>query len=96
MLDNKIELELLRQKIEDFLTQNLRLTLHPDKCFIKTYASGVDFLGWVHFPYHKVLRTVTKKRMFRKLSEKNFSSYLGLMSHGNSFKVYTEILEKIV
>lgn len=89
--ENKNELELLRQKIEDFLTQNLKLTLHPDKCFIKTYASGIDFLGWVHFPYHKVLRTVTKKRMFRKVSEKNITSYLGLLQHGNGHEIFEEI-----
>lgn len=93
--DSKDDLELLCQKVEDFLTQHLKLTLHPDKCYIKTFASGIDFLGWIHFPYHKVLRTVTKKRMFRKLSEKNVSSYLGLLSHGNGHKICKEIIEKL-
>ena len=51
------------QKSEAFLTHELKLTLHPDKVSIVTYASGVDFLGFVHFPHHRVLRTVTKKRM---------------------------------
>lgn len=93
--DNKNDLELLCQKVEDFLTQNIKLTLHPDKCYIKTLASGIDFLGWVHFPKHKVLRTVTKKRMFRKLSGKNISSYLGLLSHGNTKKLQNILLESL-
>ena len=42
------DLEVERQKVEDFLTRELKLFLHPDKVFIKTLASGVDFLGWVH------------------------------------------------
>ncbi len=93
---DKNYLEELCQKIEDFLTQELKLTLHPDKVFIKTLASGVDFLGWVHFPYHKVLRTVAKKRMFRKLSEKNAVSYLGLLTHGNGYKLSDKILKNIL
>ncbi|MCR4279304.1 MAG: reverse transcriptase/maturase family protein [Candidatus Zambryskibacteria bacterium] len=84
------------QYIVHFLGNKLKLELHPDKVFIKTYASGVDFLGWVHFPDHRVLRTVTKRRMFKNLS-KNFSeesraSYLGLLKHGNTQKLRKKIL----
>jgi len=77
--------------IVHFLQQKLKLSLHPDKVFIKTIASGADFLGWVHFPHHRVLRTTTKKRMFRKLSTNFFHesliSYLGLLKHGNTHKL---------
>jgi RNA-directed DNA polymerase len=65
-----VYLKIVRQKVEDFLTQNLKLTLHPDKVFIKTIYSGIDFLGWVHFPHHRVLRTVTKNRMLKNVNEK--------------------------
>jgi retron-type reverse transcriptase len=54
-------------KISEFLENNLKLYLHPNKVSIETIASGVDFLGWIHFPKHRVLRTSTKKRMFRNL-----------------------------
>ena len=30
------------------------------KVSIGTLASGVDFLGWAHFPDHRVIRTATK------------------------------------
>lgn len=43
--------------------------LHPHKVFISTFASSVDFLGWVHFPTHRVLRTSSKKRMLRRVGE---------------------------
>jgi RNA-directed DNA polymerase len=53
----------LTSKIADFLEEELKLQLHPDKLFIKTLSSGVDFLGWIHFLNHRVLRTATKKKM---------------------------------
>ncbi len=86
--DKDYLLELI-PKIADFLEEKLKLQLHPDKVFIKTFASGVDFLGWVHFSNHRVLRTATKKRMFRNIREKEgkketIQSYLGLLSHGNA------------
>ncbi len=86
-LDSREYLEGARQKVQDFLTCRLKLSLHPEKVFINTLASGVDFLGWVHFPHHKVLRTTTKKRMMRRVNEKNVTSYLGLLSHGNEWKI---------
>jgi len=73
--------------IANYLQSHLKLQLHPDKVFIKTLASGVDFLGWVHFFEHRVLRTVTKKRMLKKLNHKNYDSYLGLLQHGNAQKI---------
>ncbi|KKT29587.1 MAG: Retron-type reverse transcriptase [Parcubacteria group bacterium GW2011_GWC1_44_10] len=77
--------------IELFLNEKLKLQLHPDKVFIKTLSSGVDFLGWVHFPDHRVLRTVTKRRMRKNLSinpsEESRASYLGMLKHGNAYKL---------
>lgn len=89
--DNKAILENAMPHIKNFLRHNLMLMLHPDKVSIKTLASGVDFLGWVHFFNHRVLRTVTKKRMIKNLSgsynTQRLQSYLGLLSHGNAHKL---------
>ena len=86
--DKKI-LENLLSQISEFLDTKLKLKLHPNKISISTLASGVDYLGWVHFPHHRVLRTATKRRVTKKLS-KNTSletkaSYLRLLSHGNTY-----------
>lgn len=86
--------------IKDFLEKRLRLSLHPDKVFIKSISSGVDYLGWVHFPNHKVLRTVTKKRMFKKIEQKQgnvetVQSYLGLLRHGNTNKIIGRIMNVV-
>ena len=74
--------------VRDFLSQELRLDLHPNKIEIRTFASGVDFLGWVHFPDHRVLRAATRRRMFRAVDEgaggRSVASYQGLLLHGNA------------
>lgn len=91
---NRDYLSELIPKIADFLEEKLKLSLHPDKVFIKSFASGVDFLGWVHFNDYRVIRTVSKNRMFRNIKDKEgkietVQSYLGLLKHGNS-RIITE------
>lgn len=93
---DKKYLEDLIPRIAEFLDKRLRLTLHPDKLFIKTLASGIDFLGWVHFPAHRVLRTATKRRMLSRVSndpenEAVKASYKGMLSHGNGYKLVRAI-----
>lgn len=81
----------LTQVIDNFLSNNLKLSLHPKKIYIKTFYSGVDFLGWVHFPRYCTLRTITKNRMLNKIksnpTQDKLNSYLGLLSHGNAFNL---------
>ena len=93
---NKGALTNLVPMIDWFLLEHLKLILHPDKLFLKTFASGIDFLGWVHFRNHRILRTATKRRMFRnlaarQLSEAMLNSYVGLLSHGNARKLALSI-----
>lgn len=92
---NRDWLEELLPRIEAFLTERLRLTLHPNKVSIETLASGVDFLGWIYFPTHTVIRTTTKRRMFRRMREhptpETTQSYLGLLRHGNTYKIEQEL-----
>ena len=89
---DKAKLEQALRYTAVFLRKELKLQLHPNKVSITTIASGVDFLGWVHFPDHRVLRTSTKRRMLRRtvgLEEKSptVKSYLGMLGHGNGKKL---------
>ena len=88
---NKEYLKNILEQIKEFLENNLKLNLHPDKVFIKTIVSGVDFLGWVHFPKHRVLRTSTKRKMIKNLKNckklETVNSYIGLLKHGNTYKI---------
>jgi RNA-directed DNA polymerase len=93
-------LESLIGPINVFLNQKLKLNLHPEKVSILKYVRGIDFLGYVIFPYHKLIRKRTWKRILRSLENKismyknglvskenldqTLQSYLGILSHGNN------------
>lgn len=97
MSDDKYVLREQLYLLNDFLITRLKLCLHPAKVSLQTVASGVDFLGWVHFPRHHVLRTSTKRRMFAKLAsggtEASIASYLGLLGHGNAHGLAMKVEE---
>jgi len=84
-------------EIRKSLFDELKLTLHPNKISIETVAFGVDFLGWVHFIDHRVLRASTRRRMLRRIQEcptdETVQSYLGLLKHGNTFGLREEVLD---
>ena len=93
--------------IQYFLENELKLELHPQKISIRKLKQGIDFLGYVILPHHIVLRTKTKKRMFRKikhnkqklnagvLNKESFNqslqSYLGTLKHCSGCKIRQKI-----
>ncbi len=89
--DNKEYLENILPQLQNFLKEKLHLTMHDDKVYIKTYDSGVDFLGWVNFPHHRQIRTTTKRKITRILKgwpkPATINSYRGLLGHGNTYKL---------
>ena len=93
-------LQSLIPEIKSFLNQKLKLQIHPQKLFIKTLASGIDFLGWVHFPKHRVLRTTTKRRMYKKIFEsptnETKQSYFGLLKYGETFEIVAELEKRLL
>jgi len=93
--ENKETLKRQLIEMQRFLKNKLELELHPDKVFIKTLASGIDFLGWVNFSDHRVLRTSTKRRMLKRIKDnaqkEAVDSYLGLLGHGNGRKLVLKL-----
>ncbi|MFH0853099.1 MAG: reverse transcriptase/maturase family protein [bacterium] len=93
--DDRTVLAAMLPMVDDYLVATLQLQLHPDKVFIKTLASGVDFLGWVHFLNHRVLRTTARWRMMARIKEhgtpETVQSYLGLLQHGNTYRLEQEV-----
>ncbi|MFH1111902.1 MAG: reverse transcriptase/maturase family protein [Patescibacteria group bacterium] len=93
--------------ISRFLEQKLALRLHPKKIIVRKIRQGVDFLGYVVLPHHRVLRSKTKTRMFRKLHQRinqyhnkivgqqtidqALQSYLGVLSHANTHELSLEL-----
>jgi hypothetical protein len=107
LAENKNHLENLISKIDYFLQSELKLNLHPNKVIIRKYRQGIDFLGFVVLPHHRVLRTKTKKRILKKIkrkqlelenniiSEKSFNqylqSYLGILKHCDGYEIEKDI-----
>ena len=103
-------LDQLTEKIQNFLKTKLQLSLHPDKVEIFKCHQGIDFLGYVMFPHHRLVRKRTIKRMYRKLREKvvmynqgliseekltaSLNSYLGILSHANAKKLGEDLMNK--
>ena len=98
----------LIKPINQFLNQALKLTLHPDKVEIRKYRQGLDFLGYVVLPHYRVLRTKTKRRIFRKIAQKwqdlkintiskeafnqSLQSYFGVLKHCKGWKIKKKII----
>jgi len=94
-------------QINAFLSTKLKLSLHSDKLIVRKYHQGIDWLGYVVLPHHRVLRTKTKKRIFKKvkgkradleaglISEMSFSqslqSYFGVLKHCAGYKIKEKI-----
>lgn len=78
-------------RIREFLAGRLKLELHPKKIIFRKYRQGIDFLGYVELPHHRVLRTETKRRIAKcitnGISSQSLQSYLGMLSHANCFKL---------
>ena len=71
--------------IEKFARTNLNLSLKTE--VPRKLKWGFDWLGYVILPHHRILRTRTKNRMFKRINFENVSSYLGLLKHCNSYKL---------
>lgn len=92
------DLEKLKQwlsQIQEFLNVNLKLRLHPNKVILRKYHQGTDFLGYVQFPHYCILRPRTERRIMKRIqqgvSEQSLNSYLGVLSHANSYKLSEKI-----
>lgn len=95
--EDKLWLEKLLSQMQEFLIARLGLHIHPDKIYLQTIASGVDFLGWVNFPRHRVLRAATRRRMFRNIIVNPdgpvVNSYRGMLQHGNTISLQKEVAD---
>jgi retron-type reverse transcriptase len=74
-------------RIENFLTDNLALKIHPHKVEVRSWRQGVDFVGYVLKPSCILIRTKTKKRILERVNERNISSYLGICNHANAYQL---------
>lgn len=105
-----VYLKSLLPSIADFLAERLALGLHPHKVTFRPAHQGIDFLGYIIFLHHRLLRTRTRKRILKMLGQRatdhaqqlitdysfrqTIQSYLGALSHANSYRFAQEIKNK--
>jgi len=63
-------LEEYKNKINNYLKNELKLELHPNKTKIIPLREGVQFLGYRIFYYHKLLRKINKRKFMKNFNEK--------------------------
>ncbi|MFH1744800.1 MAG: reverse transcriptase/maturase family protein [bacterium] len=107
--NNQNYLKNLVKSINKFLEYKLALQLHPEKQEIRKFRHGIDFLGYVVLPHYTVLRTKTKRRMFKKIKlnkeklkqgmmtkksfDQSLQSYCGILKHCEGYKLREDVLK---
>lgn len=108
--DSKEELHLIREKMQDYLKNNLHLTLKNNYTVFPS-EEGIDFIGYVIYPSKIRLRKTTAqnlKKKMRKIARKKhinytdfccFNSYKGWLSYctdkGLEYMYLTPLNKKI-
>ncbi len=99
--EDKEYLNNLLPAISEFLENELKLEIHPNKIFTRTLVSGMDFLGWNNFFDHRILRKSTKLRLLKNTKEGSsdylsVNSYFGLLKHGNADKIKEKVIKNVL
>lgn len=86
----------LLSKIRTYLDTNLNLQVKQNYQIFPVASRGIDFLGYVHYHTHTMLRKTIKKRFARKVSKnpskESLLSYLGWAKHANCKHLIKKLL----
>jgi RNA-directed DNA polymerase len=106
--NSKEQLKIWKQEIDNFLRNELKLELHPEKSKIIPLSRGVDFVGFRNFYYYRLLRKRNIKSIYFKIErfklgiidyEKILESFQGWNAYAkwaNSFKLRKEVVKNIL
>jgi RNA-directed DNA polymerase len=64
---SKEKLFQIKKEIDNFLSEKLRLQLHPEKTKIISLSKNIDFVGFRNFYYYTLLRKRNIKKMLNKI-----------------------------
>jgi RNA-directed DNA polymerase len=67
--ESKEQLEIWKSEIDKFLTDNLKIELHPEKSKIISISKGIDFVGFRNFWKHRLLRKRNIRKMIHKIED---------------------------
>lgn len=98
--DSKVELHQLFGEIKQYLNDNLKLTIKHNYQIFPVDARGIDFLGYVFFHTHVLLRKSIKQRFARSIKKKGIENnlsipaYWGWSKHCNSKHLLNKLLNE--
>lgn len=94
--NNKDELHTLLVSIKQYLKDVLKLEVKQNWQVFPVEARGIDFVGYVHFHTHTLLRKSIKKRFARAIKkgkgQSTIASYMGWTKHCNSKHLLKKLL----
>lgn len=97
--DSKIELHQIKEKIQEFLQEQLKIELHPKKVNIFPIEKGIDFLGYRIYGNYRLLRKKTIKRFIKRTKackdEESIQSWLAYAEFANSWRLIESLLKKL-
>ncbi len=84
--------------IRDTLYATRRLTVHPQKILLRPFHHGIDWLGAMLYPEYRVMRTRTKRRLWR-MTKVRVNEYLAgersIESLTSTFASYDGMLKTV-
>ncbi len=105
---SRMQLDVWKEQIDNFLKNDLKLELHPDKSRIICLKRGVDFVGFRNYYSSRLLRKRNISTMRRKIRrykfginsfEKTLEIYKGWQAYaqwGNTYKLRKQIKNEII
>jgi len=95
LADDKTYLRALLNDIKTYFKDNLKLEVKGNHSVFPV-SEGIDFVGYVHFPTHTLLRKSIKQNFARKLkknpSQETVASYMGWAKHANTKNLLKKLL----
>ncbi len=104
---SKEHLEKWKKEIKDFLNNNLKLEIHPQKSKIILLSKGIDFVGFRNYYYFRLLRKRNLKNMLIKVKEfrkekiskekllEIFQGWQAYAKWADSLKIRREVVKQI-
>lgn len=109
--EDKNQLKAIISLIKAYAENNLNLTIHPKKIYLQHYQKGAEFLGVYIKPYRCYVSRRVKGNLWRATRDINIllerkevdtntilsktNSYLGLLSHRNTYKLRKKFLTSL-
>lgn len=95
--DNKKELHNILNNIRTYLRDNLKLELKSNYQIFPVDKRGIDFLGYIFYHTHILLRKNIKKRFIKMVkynkNKKSIASYWGWISHINGINLWNKYIK---